>query len=200
MCKTKNVYLWILQLVIFSTLLALVLWISLRPKNPTYTIVAFSINPTSSSTDIAQQNTTSSESSSNGTAIVSLNLEIENPNDDSSIYYDNVNVTVYYGEEEVGGTEIPSFHQGKGESHQFAKTVRTRGKILQAISNRTAEFRVGLITRIRFKTSGLKTKRNRMDLQGHVQVGSDGKISKKKKKVRLHRAARSRKFADFLRG
>ncbi|OVA11157.1 Late embryogenesis abundant protein [Macleaya cordata] len=197
MCKTKNFYLWVLQVVLLSGLLAFVLWLSLRPQNPIYTIVEFNFDPILSS---AVQNT-----SSNSTSTISFSLEVENPNKDSSIYYDNINVTVYYESDSIGGTDvIPSFYQDKSESHQFKQFIHAEGqlldKVFRAVSNRTAEFRVGLVTSIRFKTSGLKSKHHGMELQGRVKVGSDGKISGKKNKIRLRKSLKTRRLADFLRG
>ncbi|KAG2688171.1 hypothetical protein I3760_09G082500 [Carya illinoinensis] len=88
-CIANNFYVWLLQVVALLGILALALWLILRPRSPKYTIVDFSI-PQSSLVKDGQ----------NGAIL--YNLEIENPNEDSSIYYDDILFAFYFGQDTVG--------------------------------------------------------------------------------------------------
>ncbi|KAG7962793.1 hypothetical protein I3843_09G084500, partial [Carya illinoinensis] len=177
----NNFYVWLLQVVALLGILALGLWLILRPRSPKYTIVDFSI-PQSSLVKDGQ----------NGTIL--YNLEIENPNEDSSIYYDDILFAFYFGQDTVGERTIPSFHQGIGKTRQVMDRVdvnpRVWKSLLSAISNATADVKVGLSTKFRYKTLGKKSKHHKLELEGQLKVGSDGKISGKKKKIKLHHASK----------
>jgi hypothetical protein len=179
MCETKNLYLWLLQVVALLGILAICLWLILRPRPPQYTIVDFSI----------PQSSLVNKEGQNGTIL--YNLEIENPNTDSTLYYDDIFLTFYFGQDTVGEKRIPAFHQGGKRTRQMIDYVdgnpRVWKSLLNAlISNAKAELKAGLLTRIRYKTWGKKSKHLKLELQGLLQVGKDGKISGKKKKNKLH--------------
>lgn len=177
MCETKNLYLWLLQVAALLGILALCLWLILRPRPPKYTIVDFSI-PQSSLVNEGQ----------NGTIL--YHIEIENPNTDSSLYYDDILLTFYFGQDTVGEKRIPAFHQGKGKTRHVVDFVNANPRVWKSFvnaltSNAKTELKVGLLSRIRYKTWGKKSKHHKLDLQGLVPVGKDGKISGKKKKIKL---------------
>ncbi|KAF8410685.1 hypothetical protein HHK36_003218 [Tetracentron sinense] len=187
MCQPNSFYQWLLQVLVLIGLLSFFLWLGLRPKHPTYTIANFNIplndRNTTSPTDEVSRNTTTS-----------FDLEISNPNKDAGIYYDNIIVTLFFGDASVGETTIPSFYQGKHKTHTIPESLNADGRIwnaaLRAILNGTTEVKVGVVTRIRYRMSSWKSKRHRMDMQGNVPVGSDGKISGKKKKIKLHHSSK----------
>ncbi|RDX66957.1 Protein NDR1, partial [Mucuna pruriens] len=176
MCEGKSVYLWVVQLIGIIGIVVLCLWLSLRPKSPSYSVVFISI----------EQPSTSNE---NGTIFFAL--EIENPNKDSSIYYDDTILSFLYGQEEedVGETSIGSFHQGSVNTRVVSDTVSAKPRpfktLLNAISNATAELKVALTTRYRFKTLGMKSKSHGLHLKGILPIDSNGKLSRKKKKYPL---------------
>ncbi|KAB1201319.1 Protein NDR1 [Morella rubra] len=182
MCEAKNFYVWLLEVLALLGILALCLWLALRPQSPSYTIVDFSIPQSSLANNKGQ----------NGTFL--YDLEIENPNKDSSIYYDDILLTFFYGQDTVGQRTIPAFHQGTGRTRKIIDYVdanpRVWRSLLNAISNATAEMKVGLLTRIQYKTWGKKSKHHGLDLQGHLKIGSNGKISGKKKKIKLTHASK----------
>ncbi|KAI4295842.1 hypothetical protein L6164_035842 [Bauhinia variegata] len=167
MCEPKNFYIWLLQFVALLGLLVLCLWLALRPKSPSYTIVFITIPQASG------ENST-----------IFYGLEIENPNKESSIFYDDISLSFLYGQETVGETSISSFHQGTDKTRLVANTVNAKSRTMQsisnAISNATAELKVALATRLRYKTWGIKSKHHHVNLQGILPIGSDGKLSGKK--------------------
>ncbi|KAF7840673.1 NDR1/HIN1-like protein 26 [Senna tora] len=143
--------------------------VALRPKSPSYSIAYISIP----------------QSGQNGSSIV-YSIEIENPNKDSSIYFDDIVLSFLYGNDKVGESNIGSFHEGTGKTHNFLQTVEANHgafkPIANAISNATAELKVALMTRFRYKTWGIKSKFHGVNLQGTLPIGSDGKLAGKKKK------------------
>ncbi|XP_009340928.2 protein NDR1 [Pyrus x bretschneideri] len=176
MCETKNFYCWALQFLALLGLLALCLWLALRPKDPVYTIVDINI-PKSDLEDGAN----------NGSILYAL--QIENRNKDSSIFYDETVLTFLYGSDSVGEKHIPAFHQGRGKTRQVIDYVDVNARVWKTIRksllNATAELKVALLSRVRYKTWGVKSKHHGLDLQGKLSIGSDGKIFGKKKKIKL---------------
>ncbi|TKY71214.1 NDR1 protein [Spatholobus suberectus] len=169
MCQGKSLYIWLMQIIGLLGLIVLCLWLSLRPKNPSYSIVFISIEQPSNSNE-------------NGT--IFYNLEIENPNKDSSIYYEDTILSFLYGQEEdeVGETTIGSFHQGTGNTRDVSDTVNAKPRplkpLLNASTNATAELKVALMTRYRYKTWGIKSKFHGLHLRGILPIDSDGKLSR----------------------
>ncbi|THG06652.1 protein NDR1-like [Camellia sinensis] len=192
MCETRSFTFWLFQVVVLFGLLIFFLWLSLHPRQPTYTIVQFSIpNPNNTNT-----NSTANEDSQSGTVL--FELEIENPNQDSNIYHDDTFLTFYYSEEALGQKTISSFHQKKGTTSQIFDHVNTDAqvwkKLLNAVWNATAELKVTVVSKIRYRMWGLTSKHHGINLQGNLPIGSDGKISGKKKKIKLgHNSKKSTK-------
>ncbi|PSS10342.1 hypothetical protein CEY00_Acc17435 [Actinidia chinensis var. chinensis] len=177
MCETKSFTLWLLQIVLLLGFIVFFLWLSMRPRQPTYTIVQFSL-PTSPVGHGTQ----------NGTA--SFELEVENPNKDSGIYYDDTWLTFYYGKETLGQKTILSSYQKKDSRNQIFDHLnvdsRVWKKLIGAISNATAELKVAVLTKIRYRMWGHTSKHQGINLHGKIPIGSDGKIAGKKKKIKLH--------------
>lgn len=187
----KTFIIWLFQVLGLLGLLAFFLWLGLRPKSPTYAIVEFSVPMSNSS------NATSLVDQGSQRGAVLFNLEIDNPNHDSGIYHDDILLTLYYEQDTVGQKTVPAFYQGKDETHQIVDSVGGNGKVsktlLASIRNATAEMKVGLVTSIRYRTLGHKSKHHRMNLQGLIKIGSDGNILGKKK-VKLTRASKKWKL------
>lgn len=192
MFECRSFYLWLFQVLGLLGLLAFFLWLGFRPESPRYTIVDFSIPSSnySNATSLVDQG------SQDGAAL--FNLEIDNPNQDSGIYHDDIFMTFHYGQDIVGQKTVTSFYQGKDETRQIADRIDGNGQVWKAlfaaIRNATAQMDVHLATSIRYRTFGHKSKRHRMNLQGQIRIGSDGKILGKKKKVKLTRASKKWKL------
>lgn len=173
MCEGKSLYIWPLKVIGLLGLIVLCLWLALRPKNPSYSIMFISIQHPSNSSE---------------NCTIFYSLQIENPNKDSSIYYDKTILSFLYGEpeDEVGETTIVPFHQGTGNTRDVSDTVNAKPRpfkpLFSAISNATTELKVALITRYRYKTWGIKSKFHGLQLKGILPIDSDGKLSRKKKK------------------
>ncbi|KAE8728668.1 hypothetical protein F3Y22_tig00004111pilonHSYRG00058 [Hibiscus syriacus] len=128
------------------------LWLALRPRSPTYTIVNFSVPAVNDS----------------------------NASDHGTI------------------RTIPSFYQGKDKTHRVVDQVDVKTRLWtglrKAMMNATAELRADLSTKIKYKTWGIKSKHHRVNREGKIRIGKDGKISNKKKKVKLGHPSKKRKL------
>ncbi|XVE51167.1 hypothetical protein DITRI_Ditri02bG0017700 [Diplodiscus trichospermus] len=191
MCVTKSFYLWLLQVVGLLGLLALSLWLALRPRSPNYTIVNFSV-PAVNDSNVSDH------------GIIQYELVIENPNKDSGIYYDDIFLIFYHGPDAVGNNTIPSFYQGRDKSRQVLDHLDVETRIWRALRNEilnaTAELRVDLSTKVKYKTWGIKSKHHGINREGKIPIGKDGKIANKKKKVKLRHASKklNRRSSRFL--
>ncbi|CAK8544388.1 unnamed protein product [Lathyrus sativus] len=172
----RGFYIWLLQFICLLGLLVLGLWLSLRPNNPSFSITLVSIDC------LSDQNDT-----------IFYTLEIDNPNKDSSIYYDDIILSFLFGqpEDKVGETTIGSFHQGTNKNRIVSGVITGKPgpfkPLFKAISNATAELKASLMTRYRCKTWGIKSKFHKLHLNGILPIDSDGKLSRKKKKYPLSR-------------
>ncbi|KAM7525197.1 hypothetical protein LguiA_015099 [Lonicera macranthoides] len=194
MCdQPQSFKIWLLGVILLLGLLAFFMWLGLRPKVPTYSILDLTV-PVSNTTSTANQ------TMPNGT--LSFSLDIDNPNQESSIFYDDILLMFNYNEEAIGDNKIPYFHQEKGKSTRIKDRIdinaRTLQKVMDAISNKgTSSLKVNLKTSIRYKTWGIRSKHHKMYMEGVVIVGSDGKIQGKKKKIKLKHAFKKWKRINF---
>lgn len=172
----RSFCLWSFQFIIFLGLLVLLLWLSLRPKKPSYTVVEL---------DVSTANATT----------ITFGMEISNPNKRAGVYYDDMNVTVILIVSDVADdtsgcfTTINGFYQGHHKTATLGRSLqadeRAWGAVMAAVRNGTAKFRVGVTTKVRYKVAGVKSRRRALVVEGGVGVGSDGKISGKTKRVKL---------------
>ncbi|XP_065879948.1 protein NDR1-like [Euphorbia lathyris] len=189
MCKAGSFYLWILQLIVLLAILALGLWLTLTPKNPTFTIVELTL-PSSKN---------SSAGTDNQDGTISYTLEISNPSKDSTVYYDEILLVFYFGQDLIGNNKIPAFEQGKGDKIQKSNHVDANDKkvgraISDGISKGKADLKVDLATKIKYKTWGVKSKHHEVKLEAEIPVGSDGKILGKKKHIQLRNPSKKWKL------
>ncbi|KAK6917359.1 Late embryogenesis abundant protein, LEA_2 subgroup [Dillenia turbinata] len=187
MSEPKSFGMWLLQFVaLLLLLLALLLWLLMRPKPPHYTIVELFI-PALNNT-----NATSLAGLGDQNETISFVLEIKNPNEVSSIYYDDTFLTFYYGEDIAGEKTIPSFHLGKKKKRKVTDAVNVNAGawkvILNSImSNSNAELKACLVSHFRL---GKRSKHHGISLQAVFKIGSDGKLSGKNQRIKLHKYSR----------
>ncbi|XP_075499529.1 NDR1/HIN1-like protein 3 [Primulina tabacum] len=164
---------------IFLTLLFLVgiisfiLWLSLRPHRPRFHIEEFSIPALVQ--DSGFQN-----------AQIIYNVTARNANQNIGIYYDSMQVTVYYQDQSIGSSPVlSSFYQKPKNTTIIAGTLR--GASLTVNSERweqfmatraqgQAVFRLDVVSVIRFKISSWDSKHHKMHADCPVGVGPDGLI------------------------
>uniref|UniRef100_A0A803M238 FAD-binding PCMH-type domain-containing protein n=1 Tax=Chenopodium quinoa TaxID=63459 RepID=A0A803M238_CHEQI len=158
----------------YKGLLALALWLDLRPQTPTFTIVNFSV-PTSAD----------SEHHLN----IDIQLAVKNPNKVHGIIYNNSLFTVNYDKHTLGQTHnliAPGFqlpkHKTNMVSDHFDADVHQWKVLRKAISNSSeAMLKVELKTEFHYHDLGRTSRKLNLRYQGQFKIGSDGKISGEKK-------------------
>ncbi|KAL3522055.1 hypothetical protein ACH5RR_014889 [Cinchona calisaya] len=161
MVEVTSFKLWISQVIVLLGLLVFFMWLSIRPKSPRYTITDFSVQK--------------------GT--IAFALEFENPNKDSGIFFNDIFLTCYNNQDNIGSANISSFSQGKEEITPKIGIIYVDGKLWKAledqIANRKAQFQAVLATKLRYRTWGIKSRRYKVHLNAQLPVGTDGKIPSK---------------------
>lgn len=168
------------------------MWLSLRTSNPTCSVEFFYV-PALNRTLNSPGNTT-----------VYLNLRLNNGNKDKGIFYDNVNLTVYYvhnisvpeGKKLINDTFIPAFYQGHKKKATKPANVSAAALDWALVrANKTALFRVDLATAVRFKIMAWKTKRHRLVVGADLEVDESGTKVKPKKGAKLSGARKNGCFS-----
>ncbi|XAR56649.1 hypothetical protein NMG60_11037211 [Bertholletia excelsa] len=164
--------------ILTSGLTALFMWLSLRTKNPVCSIQKFYVP--------RLNQTAGNATASNNT--IYFDLKLDNENKDKGVYYEPLNLTLYYGSNRsfpVANQTFPGFYQGHDHSARRRQLVDTHAlpwaAALQNVSDGSrAVFRVDLATTIRFKILLWKTKKHGLRVSGDVEVDGSGEKVKKK--------------------
>ncbi|KAL6990830.1 hypothetical protein U1Q18_008951 [Sarracenia purpurea var. burkii] len=119
-------------------------------------------------------------------AQVIFNVMDRNPNHKVGIYYDAMQVTLYYKGQSIGGTSLsfPFYQEPKNTTMLYSILRRTtltlnNQRWMEFRNDRTGGmvvFRIRITSTIRFKVSVWDTKSHRMHANCDVGVGSDGSI------------------------
>nr|XP_010908729.1 protein NDR1-like [Elaeis guineensis] len=177
MSRSDGVCCWLLLVLTLSGFLILILWLTLRPSAPSYTIVDLSI-PNANGT---------------GNTTILFGLEVSNPNLGGGVYYSDMNVTLFLFDENAGSMTMPSFYQGHQRTTSLRGGVdagrRWSDAVVRAVTNGTTQLTMGLVTKVRYKTLWWWSRVHRMVEQARMSVGKDGKV----RKARMHRSRRKRK-------
>ncbi|XP_058072686.1 protein NDR1-like [Magnolia sinica] len=172
-------------------LAAFFMWLILRPSKPTLSIEQFYV-PALNKTAISNLSATIPPVNTT----VAFHLKLRNENKDKGVYYDALNITLYYGPDHsvVGNLTLDSFYQGHKKTAHRMESMKAKGRAFwenatRAVSERNSTvFRVGLWTAVRYKIYGIKTKRHRFRLVADVDVNAEGAWPKRKG-VKFHSRA-----------
>ncbi|KAF8414084.1 hypothetical protein HHK36_002083 [Tetracentron sinense] len=153
-------------------LAALFMW--LRNCGITYSIDEFYV-PALNKTANQSRNTT-----------IAFDLKMENRCKYKGIYYDAINVSLYYGQSRsifVGNVSIPGFYQGHDNKAHRKESVKSEGvpwKTALRSNGSKAVFRVDLGMVVRYKIMASKSKLHNVRVGGAVEVDAEGKKANKK--------------------
>lgn len=162
-----------LALLVVLGLVAIFLWLSLRPHRPRLHVISFSV------TGLLNQ--------LNGfrNASIVFNVTARNPNRNVDIYYDGMKGNVFYSEQQLG-LKTPlllPFRQPR-KNTTYVNGVFTGASLAvtdeswkQVLAGGSGVFRLELTSGIRFKVAKWKTRHRRMDASCVVSVGPDGQIA-----------------------
>ncbi|XP_043696808.1 protein NDR1-like [Telopea speciosissima] len=178
-------------------LTSLFLWLSLRPSSPAFYIQNFyapALNTTTTATATAAATDTNTINTT-----IAINFKIENTNKDKRIYYDALNITLYYRPNlsfSVGNALVPGFRQGHQKKAFKQATVQPveinwEEAVKKVSSNGIVGFRVDLATNVRYKIIVWTTERHKVRVHADVMVDKQGKQIEKKR-IKLKSAAPDR--------
>ncbi|KAL3850841.1 hypothetical protein ACJIZ3_012723 [Penstemon smallii] len=160
-----------LGLLFFVGIITFILWLSLRPHRPRIHIQDFSIPALAQGAGFEN-------------ALIIYNATARNSNQNIGVYYDTMQVTVFYQDLIIGGSPVLfSFFQEPKNTTIIAGQLS--GATLTVTSQRWQQFmadrargevvfRLEITATIRFKISTWDSKRHRMHANCPVGVGPDG--------------------------
>lgn len=111
-----------------------------------------------------------------------IDLKLDNENNDKRIYYDPLNITLYYytnvsNTNKMGNVisnyTLRGFYQGKKKHTRRKSWSETNGVPWDDIVG-LAAFRVDLVTSVRFRILFFKTKRHRLVIGADFEVNDRG--------------------------
>ncbi|CAK9169908.1 unnamed protein product [Ilex paraguariensis] len=162
-----------LTLLLIMGIITFILWLSLRPHRPRIHLREFSIPA------LAQQNGFEN-------AQLIFNVTARNANQNIGIYYDAMQITVYYEDRSIGSTSLlhPFFQEPKNTTVLFGTlsgatltvTSERWSALLADRSRGTVIFRLEVTASIRFKVSTWSSKHHKLHAKCPVGVGPDGLI------------------------
>lgn len=174
-----HVYWWFFQVVCILSLVSIVIWLTLTPRNPVFYITDIHNRTSKTINSTLHRNRVDQN-----TSLVSY-LETYNPNKGFGIYYDEINMSFYYNEVIVGMKSTPSFYQGIKETSVREVEVNVEEEIWRGILGGKTELSVAVETAVRYRIFKRKTKHHRFNFEGSITVGSNGTVSEGK--IKLHR-------------
>ncbi|EEF43929.1 NDR1/HIN1-like protein 10 [Ricinus communis] len=160
-------------IVFFVGLIFLILWLSLRPHTPKFHIEDFSISVPSQPNELE-------------IARITFNVTVHNGNHRIGILYDSLTGSVYYKDQWVGSTHLlDPFYQGPKKTTLVYHAVPVTALMVNSqrwmefVNDRakgSVDFRLELISTVRYRTKLWDTKRHRIHPNCIVPVGQDGLI------------------------
>ncbi|KZV39156.1 hypothetical protein F511_12301 [Dorcoceras hygrometricum] len=163
----------VLALLFLVGIISFILWLSLRPHRPRFHVEDFSIPALTQGSGLEN-------------AQIIYNVTARNSNQNIGVYYDSVQVTVYYQDQSIGGSPVlSSFYQEPKNTTIVAGTLSgdtlklTNERWQQIMADRAGGqvvFRIDVVSVIRFKISSWDSKHHKMHADCPVGVGPDGFI------------------------
>ncbi|KAJ4981567.1 hypothetical protein NE237_032404 [Protea cynaroides] len=171
------------------------MWLSLRPSKPSFSINYFYV---------PALNTTAATNTTNSTnTTIFIDFKIKNTNKDKRVYYDALNITLNFSSlsYSVGNAWVPAFRQGHKKTAVKRATVEQvkipwKEAVRNVSLNMTVDFRVDLVTAVRYKILFWKTGRHKIRFQADKKVDKQGKSAASDH--RDHRPCFSGLLAFFL--
>ncbi|XP_043716635.1 NDR1/HIN1-like protein 10 [Telopea speciosissima] len=167
-CDTflRSLTITIIVVIVIMGAISLIIWLIIRPRVPEFQLDSASVSYFNVST-------------SNLTANWDLGFTIRNPNKKLSVYYDSFFVNMLYGREDLAETSLPPFDQGtRNQTTLRAKFAAASTYVEDNAAKSMAadrslgavNFNVKLVSWVRFKSGGWRTKRHLMSVHCRVRV------------------------------
>ncbi|PIN18679.1 hypothetical protein CDL12_08648 [Handroanthus impetiginosus] len=162
-----------LALLILVGIITFILWLSLRPHRPRFHVQEFSMP------SLPQ------ESGFKNAQIV-YNATVRNANQNIGIYYDSMQLTLYYQDQSIGGSQLlfPFYQKPKNTTviagelagRNLTVTSQRWQEFMADLADGEVVFRFDITSTIRFKISTWDSKRHVMHANCPVGIGPDGLI------------------------
>lgn len=185
-----SIFLFLFEVVILWTSIAVVMWLILTPKSPIYIITNVHIPALygrNSTSHVYVSSLVSMNSTSNHTRdpSVLLDLIFSNPNKRMGIYYNDIYITLFHGDVHIGSKLLPGFYQGYNNATTYEVLVEANKQFWKEITNGTIDLRVCLENAVKYKIFMSKTRHRQIYTEAYVPVGSNGRMLGKKN-IKLH--------------
>ncbi|XP_071737948.1 NDR1/HIN1-like protein 26 [Rutidosis leptorrhynchoides] len=153
-------------------LVTFILWLSLRPHRPRFHIHEFSIPSLA-------------ETYGFSSAHITFNMTARNPNINIGIYYDTINLTLYFKDQTIAKTPLlfPFYQSPKNTAIIYGTLLGSELKIstaqwkqLAARKHGDVAFRLDVTSLIRFKVSTWDSRIHKMHANCEIVVGPNGMI------------------------
>ncbi|KAH6764605.1 Late embryogenesis abundant hydroxyproline-rich glycoprotein family [Perilla frutescens var. hirtella] len=163
----------VLGLLFLIGIITFILWLSLRPHRPRFFVQGFSI-PNLGEAGV-------------GNSQIIYNVTARNSNQNIGVYYDSMQVAVFYNEDQsIGGSPVlfPFYQEPKNTTviagvlggAALTATGQQWQQMVADLARGEVVFRIEITSVIRFKISSWDSKRHRMHANCLVHVGPDGSI------------------------
>lgn len=144
------IFFWLFCEVTVLSLVGVVLWLSLTPRNPRFTI---------SDAHFPPLNHTAHANASLPSNPVVVHLQIFNPNNHMGIDYSGINFKLYAGDGVVGANSTSAFHQGYKNTTLFQMPIQASQEFWRAMNaSPSVDFIVRVETAFRFRIIKWQTK------------------------------------------
>ncbi|XP_030967734.1 protein NDR1-like [Quercus lobata] len=184
-----SIFLFLLEVVILLTSIAVVIWLILAPKSPIYIITNVHIPALHgrNSTSHVYVSSVAMNSTLNHTRDPSILLDLifSNPNKRVGIYYKDIYITLFHCDAHIGSKLLPGFYQGYKNATTYEVLVEANKQFWKEITNGTIDLRVCVENAVKYKIFVSKTKHYQIYTEAYVPVGSNGRMLGKKN-IKLH--------------
>ncbi|XP_026460651.1 protein NDR1-like [Papaver somniferum] len=172
-----------LGLLLTPCIIGLVVWLTIRSSPPGFSIHKFTV-PALNQTSLDFKN------SKTINATISFEAKLKNENKEKGIYYDALNLTLFYYYEKnlsflpIGNLLLPPFYQGREKTATRRNSTQIHGvpwdyaRMKASEGNKSkapALFRVNLETKVRYKSLLWKSKRHKISESVNITVNEHGK-------------------------
>ena len=185
-----SIFLFLLEVVILLTSIAVLIWLILTPNCPIYIITNAHIpalHGRNSTSHVYVSSLVAMNSTSNHTRDPSILLDLifSNPNKRVGIYYKDIYITLFHGDVHIGSKLLPGFYQGYKNATTYEVLVEANKQFWKEITNGKIDLRVCLENAVKYKIFVSKTKHHQIYTEAYVPVGSNGRMLGKKN-IKLH--------------
>ncbi|CAA2973740.1 Hypothetical predicted protein [Olea europaea subsp. europaea] len=176
-----GIYCWFFQVIVVLSLVSVVIWRCLIPRNPSFTIV-----------NIYFPSLNSENSSLGNSSLILFDFKISNPNKGINIYYDGISLSLFFKDVFVGTSSTPPFYQGHKNNTSWkipikADSAVVHQKFQQGLRGGNIDFKVEAETAVKFKIFWWKTKEHQIGCEAYftsmktsfnesLSVGNDVKL------------------------